>query len=61
MILKHLGLGFKDYWKDGFNDFDGILVIISMVEFCIPSEADMQGLMVLRAFRLLRVFKLAKS
>ena len=61
MILKHLGLGFKEYWKDGFNDFDGVLVIVSMVEFFVLQGADVQGLLVLRAFRLLRVFKLAKN
>ena len=60
MIIKLAGLGFRDYVRDGFNDFDGILVIISMVEIVLSSD-NMQGLLVLRAFRLFRVFKLAKS
>ena len=60
MAIKLLGLGVRDYLRDGFNCFDGILVIISMVEIAISSD-NMQGLLVLRAFRLFRVFKLAKS
>jgi hypothetical protein len=32
MVLKLLGLGFKDYLRDGFNIFDALLVILSLVE-----------------------------
>jgi hypothetical protein len=32
MILKLFGLGFMDYIKDGFNCFDGIIVVIGLVE-----------------------------
>ena len=32
MILKLLGLGILGYIRDGFNIFDGALVVISMVE-----------------------------
>ena len=60
MVIKHIGLGFKDYWRDGFNVFDGTLVIISFAEYLMP-KSDMGGFIVLRAFRLFRVFKLAKS
>ena len=60
MFLKHLGLGFRNYWRDAFNFFDGTLVILSYVEYFL-SGYNIGGLIVLRAFRLLRVFKLAKS
>ena len=33
MIIKLIGLGFKDYSKDAFNIFDATLVIISLVDF----------------------------
>lgn len=32
MVLKLFGLGIKKYLKDGFNVFDGIIVIVSLVE-----------------------------
>jgi hypothetical protein len=32
MIFKHLVLGPVEYWSDSFNCFDGIIVIISVVE-----------------------------
>mmetsp|Transcript_34799 Transcript_34799/g.53437 ORF Transcript_34799/g.53437 Transcript_34799/m.53437 type:complete len:298 (+) Transcript_34799:1634-2527(+) len=59
MVLKLIGLGIIKYLSDGFNIFDGIIVIISMVELTVGSESS--GLSVLRAFRLLRVFKIIKS
>ena len=33
MVLKLIGLGIKKYVKDGFNDFDAIIVIIGLMEF----------------------------
>ena len=58
MILKLFGLGIKQYVSDGFNVFDAIVVIVSMVELFAADEAS--GLSVLRAFRLLRIFKIIK-
>jgi voltage-dependent calcium channel T type alpha-1G len=59
MLLKLFGLGIKRYISDGFNVFDGIIVIVSFVE--LLSQANSSGLSVLRAFRLMRVFKIIKS
>ena len=28
MVLKLIGLGFRQYLRDGFNIFDGIIVIV---------------------------------
>ena len=33
MVLKLTGMGFKNYVKDGFNDFDAIIVVVGMLEF----------------------------
>ncbi|MEQ2236147.1 Sodium channel protein type 8 subunit alpha [Ilyodon furcidens] len=46
------------YFQEGWNCFDGFIVTLSLVELGL---ADVEGLSVLRSFRLLRVFKLAKS
>lgn len=59
MALKLFGLGIKKYLSDNFNIFDGVIVIISIIE--ISSSAESTGLSVLRAFRLLRIFKIIKS
>ena len=59
MILKIVGLGIVDYVRDSFNVFDGIVVIVSCLEFLISSEST--GFSVLRGFRLLRIFKIVRS
>lgn len=58
MVLKLFGYGIKAYVKDGFNDFDAIVVIVGLLEFV---NAGSKALTVLRAFRLLRIFKIVKS
>lgn len=43
MIIKLLGLGFREYVRDTFNIFDAVLVIISLVDFVLstlPSTDD---------------------
>ena len=35
MIIKIIGLGFKEYTRDSFNIFDACLVIISLVDFVL--------------------------
>ena len=44
--------------QDGWNCFDFLIVVLSLVELLAEGVS---GLSVLRSFRLLRVFKLAKS
>ncbi|KAM8843860.1 sodium channel protein type 4 subunit alpha B isoform 2-T4 [Spinachia spinachia] len=58
MILKLLAMDPYYYFQVGWNIFDSIIVTMSLVELGL---ADVQGLSVLRSFRLMRVFKLAKS
>ena len=44
--------------QDGWNIFDFFIVVLSLVELLAEG---IEGLSMLRSFRLLRVFKLAKS
>lgn len=60
MVLKLFGLGIKKYISDNFNVFDCVIVLVSMIELVLASD-EKSGLSVLRAFRLLRVFKIIKS
>jgi len=58
MVLKLVGMGFRNYVRDSFNDFDAIIVIVGLLEFL---NAGSKVLTVLRSFRLLRIFKIVKS
>uniref|UniRef100_A0A3Q3JN53 Sodium channel protein n=1 Tax=Monopterus albus TaxID=43700 RepID=A0A3Q3JN53_MONAL len=58
MVLKLIALDPYYYFQQGWNIFDGIIVCLSLMELGL---SNVEGLSVLRSFRLLRVFKLAKS
>ncbi|XP_037739931.2 sodium channel protein type 8 subunit alpha isoform X4 [Chelonia mydas] len=58
MFLKLIAMDPYYYFQEGWNIFDGFIVSLSLMELGL---ADVEGLSVLRSFRLLRVFKLAKS
>jgi voltage-gated sodium channel type II alpha len=56
-LLKMIALSPKIYFKNRWNIFDIIIVSFSLLELGLDSKR----MLVLRSFRLLRVFKLAKS
>ncbi|XP_016147573.1 sodium channel, voltage gated, type XII, alpha a [Sinocyclocheilus grahami] len=58
MVLKIFALDPYYYFQQGWSIFDGIIVCLSLMELGL---SNVEGLSVLRSFRLLRVFKLAKS
>lgn len=65
MIMKLIGLGLKNYVRDKFNLFDGLIVVLSLVDFSLSISGVMEGddnaiLSAFRALRLLRVIKLAR-
>lgn len=57
MLFKLIADGFLQYIRNAFNVFDGIIVIISLVELF---QSNSSGLVVLRTFRLLRILKLIR-
>ncbi|ESO07430.1 hypothetical protein HELRODRAFT_170765 [Helobdella robusta] len=57
MLLKIFADGLFGYIRIGFNAFDGVIVIVSIVEI---AQGDSGGLSVLRTFRLLRILKLVR-
>jgi hypothetical protein len=69
MLIKIMALGIKNYFKGTmFNVFDCAVVIASIVDlflsnFLINDDTESSGSVItaLRGFRLLRIFKLAKS
>lgn len=62
MAVKLIGLGIKAYVSDRMNAFDGLVVIVSVIELGLSfgNIAENGALSVFRAFRLMRVFKLAR-
>ncbi|XP_035995292.1 sodium channel, voltage-gated, type I-like, alpha isoform X2 [Fundulus heteroclitus] len=58
MVLKIIALDPYYYFQVGWNIFDAVIVCLSLTELGL---SDVKGMSILRSFRLLRVFKLAKS
>ncbi|NXW73788.1 SCN5A protein, partial [Hirundo rustica] len=66
MILKIIALDPYYYFQQPWNIFDSVIVTLSLIELSFPKQNKKErrkggALSVLRSFRLLRVFKLAKS
>ena len=65
MVFKHIGLGVKAYWTNPLDIFDGVIVIISIVDMILMFIGTSNGgggvVSVFRAFRLLRVFKIVRK
>ena len=43
MIIKLIGLGFKEYARDSFNIFDAVIVILSLVDIVVTASAGSNG------------------
>ena len=62
MVVKHRTYGAKEYWQDGWNRMDGILVIISLPSLITPfmdvAAYDFSVLLTIRLLRALRAFRM---
>jgi len=63
MIIKNIGYTTRGYCADYFNLFDGAIVLVSLIDILLSQGFGVSSasVTVLRTFRLLRVFKLARS
>ena len=64
LVLKLIGIGWKEYSKDEFNLFDMVIVCFSVFEWILlwtGGGIAVSGLSVFRLFRVMRILKLAKS
>lgn len=61
MLVKHIHLGVRGYWREGWNRLDGTLVLLSIpsiIELFIPNGyASLSILMIFRQLRVLRFFR----
>ena len=73
MVLKLAAVGWRDYWKESFTAFDGVVVAMSMLDLGLsPVPVCLGGppydpnsgagsLSAMRSFRLLRLLRLFKA
>ncbi len=65
MVGKHTELGVKQYWSNGWNIMDGILVILSLpslIAYFVPTGMlDLSFLLILRVLRVFRFFRLVHA
>ena len=59
MVLKVYGFGVAGYVHDAWNCFDAVIVVVSLVDIAV-NQAESKAT-VLRAFRVMRLFKLANT
>lgn len=64
MILKLLGLGFKEYLSDNYNILDAIIVAVSVLDISLQyspvQKEDNIAISVIKSIRILRIFKLSR-
>lgn len=61
IIVKVNKLGWAEYWKDGWNKFDFIIVILSLpsiIELFTDSSISLNFLLAFRSLRILKSFRL---
>lgn len=58
VVLKMIGLGGREFIKEAFNQFDLLIVIISIAQLQFQSDNSPGIFSSLRAFRLFKLFKL---
>ena len=72
VVVKIIGVGTRGFASDRFNIFDGVIVLISLIEMGLEQKHKMSGdagegggsggaISAMRALRLFRVFKLFKA
>jgi len=64
MIMKLIAFTPRGYVRDNMNNFDGIIVIISVIDYGVSAAVDLKalrGFRVIRTLRVLRVTKLLRS
>ena len=65
MLIKLIGLGFREYLRDSMNIFDGCIVMLSLIEIVLESlmsgSIDFSVVAAFRSLRIFRIFKLARS
>lgn len=62
--MKIAAVGFSSFFKDSFNFFDGVVVAFSTLDLIVSNlivNINIDAVTALRAFRILRIFKLSKT
>ena len=59
MLIKIIGFGLVDYFRDKINNFDAMIVILSIVELAITSDSS-TGISAFRTVRIFRIFRVLR-
>lgn len=59
-VAKLLGLGPEVYWRDSWNRFDLLLVLLSFVGLALEGDTSASAVRIFRLFRVARLFRLIK-
>eukprot|EP00898_Chlorokybus_atmophyticus_P005588 jgi/Chlat1/602/Chrsp103S00955 len=57
MAIKLLALGFREYLRDKFHVFDGLVVVTSFIELALASHGSLTSLRVLRVLRFMKLMR----
>ena len=65
MVIKIIGLGIHKYMSDSFRIFDGVIVILSLIEYVIKDTfqgaSALKPIKIFRSIRVLRITRLLRS
>jgi Ion transport protein len=62
-VFKIVGIGYKEYFEDGWHIFDTIIIMGSFISIFISANTSLEirgALSILRSFRILRLLRLIK-
>lgn len=65
ILLKVFAFGFREFFRDSFNIFDSVVVLLSLVEFVLRGQNNVinaiRSVKVFKAFRVLRITRLLRT
>lgn len=61
MVIKLFGMGWRDYSRDAFNVFDGVVVAISIVEMIVDTGGAFTAFRIVRIFRIIKLVRYLSS
>merc|ERR550517_2104340 len=61
LLVNMYGHYFWEFWRSGWNLFDFVIVVISLLAFYLPDLPAISVLRLFRAFRVVRLFKRVKE
>ena len=58
-VIRVIGFGYRDFFRDSFNNFDHAIVVLSILELYIIS-AESSAISAFRSARIFRIFRVMR-